>query len=112
MGVVADAEEHGTRASFDGQQVLIERRDGLAKRIFGQRQLVISIDQIGSLDWKEPSWRSVGHLRFAVAGHTASAVLPPARDTHALIFSKKRREDFEVLRDAVQHAMASRTAAG
>jgi hypothetical protein len=105
------AEENGSRATFDGRTVLIERYSGVAKRLFGERSVSIPVEQIGSVEWKTPGRLSVGHIRFAVAGSPAGALpVRPGRDTHAVTFSRKHVKDFEVLRDAVRQALAARTA--
>lgn len=102
-----DAEATGTRLTFDGHAVKIERMSGISKSVFGETSVTIPIGQIGSVEWKAPSWRGAGHIRFAVPGSQAAAFkTAPNRDLNAVLFGKKQRKAFEAIRDAVRDAIS------
>ena len=97
----------GTRLSFDGQTVAIERLSGISKSVYGETSVAIPVGQISSIEWKAPTWAGAGHIRFAVPGSQAAAFkTAPNRDQNAVLFGKKQRKAFEAIRDAVQAAIS------
>lgn len=104
-----DAEAIGTRLSYNNGVITIERLSGITKSVFGAGTTTIPIGQVNAVEWREPSWRGAGHIRFAVAGSQAAATPTPVnRDCNAVLFSKKQRKEFLALRDAIQAALVSR----
>ena len=102
------AEAFGGRIEFDGQTISITRTHHLSKSVLGD-QTLIPIGQVGSVEWGEPHWFKPGHIRFAVGGSQAGA-LPTdvGKDANAVLFGKKQRKEFLMVRDMVQTAIASR----
>lgn len=102
-----DAEAIGTRLSFDGHTITIERISGISKTVYGETTLTIPIEQINSVEWKQPTWAGAGHIRFAIAGSQASATkTAPNRDQNTVLFGKRQRKAFETIRYAVQAAIS------
>jgi hypothetical protein len=104
-----EAEAIGTRLSYEGGVITIERLSGISKSVFGAGATSIPVGQVNSVEWREPNWRGAGYIRFAVAGSQSAATPTPVnRDRNAVLFSKKQRKEFLALRDAIQTALVSR----
>jgi hypothetical protein len=109
-----EATGYNGQVRFDGEYVTITRKGFLARMTVGKGEKRIHISQITAVQWKPPGAMVNGYIQFTVPGgiemrsafgkQTANA----ARDENSVIVTKMEAPAFEVLRDAIDDAIARR----
>ncbi|MCF3102927.1 DUF4429 domain-containing protein [Streptomyces roseoverticillatus] len=103
----------GGQVQFDGQYITITRKGFLARATVGKGEKRLHISQITAVQWKPAGPLVNGFIQFtlpggnerrsAFGGQTASA----AQDENSVVFTKKQQPEFEMLRAALDQAIAA-----
>ena len=103
----------GGSVSFNGQWVTIHRA-GAQRLTHGQGDKRLHISQIAAVQLKPAGLLSNGFIQFTIAGGLdpqaakGRRTLQAARDENSVVFTRKHQEEFELLRQAVENAIATR----
>ncbi len=95
-------------ASIEGGVLRIKRK---RSHYLGRGEKAISLKQITGVEWKSPDLWSLGYIEFTLPGARekeskfGSKVKDASKSENALIFSKKRLRDFEILRACVEQTV-------
>jgi hypothetical protein len=109
---LATADGHTGQVSFDGVFVTITRKGFRARATVGKGEKRIPLSSIVAVQWKPAGPVTNGFIQFTVPGgnerrsgfghQTSSAV----GDENSVVFTRKQMPEFEVLRKAVEQAIA------
>lgn len=101
---------------FDGQFVTIARSGFLARGTIGKGEKRIPVSSIAAVQWKPAGAMANGFIQLTLPGgnekqsrfghQTADAVT----DENSVVFTRKQMPDFEVVRNALESAIANRSA--
>ena len=100
---------------FDGQAVVIRRDSLRARGIFGKGEKRIPISSITAVQFKQAGF-SQGFIQLTIAGGSEGTAGRRGRvqeaftDENSVVFLKKASADFELVRDAINAAIAAPSA--
>ena len=100
-----EAQGYNGQVRFDGETVFIERKGFMARSLGGKGSKSLPIRHITAVHWKAPSSMFRGFIQFTVGGSAESG--DPMKDENTVVVSRRHREEFEVLRDAVEAAIST-----
>jgi hypothetical protein len=109
---VLEAKGHNGQVIFDGTTITITRKGALGRLGAGKGSIALPVGQVTSVRFKDAGPVMNGYIQFSVAGRTerrsnfGSQTNDAAHDPNSVIFTRKQREQFAGLRDAVQAAIA------
>lgn len=112
MTDVLNANGRNGQIYFDGKTVTIKREGFLARSTQGRGDKMIPLRHIAGIQLKPAGALSNGYIQFSVPGEMSNRnakggrTMDATRDENAVIFLKKQQADFEILRDAIQGAIA------
>jgi uncharacterized protein DUF4429/putative oligomerization/nucleic acid binding protein len=112
--MMIEAKGHNGQVTFDGEFVTIHRKGGLARMSVGKGEKRIPIGSITAVQWKEPGPMVNGYMRFTVMGGVeqrsrfGKQTTDAAKDENAVVVTRKHKDEFLALRDAVEQAIAAR----
>lgn len=107
-----EAKGYNGRVTFDGQFVSIDRKGFLARASVGKGEKRIPIASITAVQWKPPGAVVNGYIQFTVPGgnesraRLGSQTIDAAKDENSVIVTKKHKDEFLALREAVESAIA------
>lgn len=105
-----EAAGQGGQMLFDGQYVTITRNGFLARATHGRGDKNIPITAISAVQWK-PAGLTNGFIQLSIGGADRQAAkggrtMNAAKDENSVVFTKKQQPQFEVLRAALEQAIA------
>lgn len=107
------AKGHNGTVTFDGTFVTITRRGALARLTVGKGEKRFPVRNITSVQWKPPGAMVNGYIEFSLGGgnEARSAFgrqsIDASRNENAVMVTRRQRDDFLALREAVETAMAA-----
>lgn len=111
--VSAFAKGYNGQVSYDGDFITIHRAGFRARTSVGKGEKRIPVGSVSAVQWK-PAGIVTGFIQFTMSGgnerrsafgfQTSSAV----SDENSVVFTKAQMPAFQVVRDAVEHAIAER----
>jgi hypothetical protein len=113
MGPGIEVKGHTGTVRFDGRIVTILRKGFLARTSVGKGEKQIPLSQIAAIQFKPAGPLMNGFIQFTVGGGNerrsrfGSQTTDAARDENSVVFRYSQRDDFVVLRDAIQDGMAA-----
>jgi hypothetical protein len=110
-----EAKGNNGQITFDGQSVLIERKGFSARMLVGVGEKRIPIASITAVQWKKAGF-SAGYIQFTIAGGVerrsqfGKQSSDAMHDENSVTFHVKQQPAFEVVRAAIDDAIAQRHA--
>lgn len=102
------------RVVLEGTTLTISRESAAARRLVGAGEKTLALSAITGVEFVPAGrWRA-GYIQFTLPGAVERRVPPgdrimeAARDENAVTFKRREQDQFEVLRDAVRAALATR----
>lgn len=106
----------GATVTFDGATVTIERAGFLERFTVGKGRKSIPLTAISAVQWKQPGVIVNGFLQFTIGGGNEARsrfgrqTMDAASDENSVVFDARRTDEFAAIRDAVQAALAAKSA--
>lgn len=108
------AKGHNGTVTFDGAFVTIKRAGLIATATQGGGEKRIPISQVSAVQWKAPTSLTNGFIAFSLAGaiekqsRAMRQTQAAMNDENSVLVRKKHGAEFEVLRAAIENAIAHR----
>lgn len=114
--MIYEAKGVNGQVSFDGSIVTISRKGVMARTTVGKGDKRIPVSSITAVEWKPPSALIRGFIGFTIPGGNENRstfgkrTVDAAKDENSVVVGKSHVEEFDVLRAAIEAALAGQTA--